>query len=199
MVLVAGCVAAGGITAPPATSSRGSTPPTATPDTSPRSSGNCGRADLAAATLNPYTIASLVRYGDGFLVGEVTAIGPAAFGIGSVGGVASRWRILTPVDVQVEQVLQGQTEPGAVRLVFEGGTVGCYTETNNLAPLLAKGTRYVFVVSEFLARDGIVPPDQREIDFAWRIDAAGIVHTSLGPLSLTSLEVSVAAASSAKP
>ncbi len=200
--LAAGCVTSGGVTAPPGNSSTGSpaasaspaASPAATPDASPKPSGNCGEADLAAATQNPYTIASLARNDRGFLVGEVNEMGPAVFGLDASSDVTAHWRIFTPVDVRVERVLRGRTETGTAQLVFEGGVVGCHSERNNLAPDLETGKRYVFVTSGYLAQAGIVPADEQDIDFAWEIDASGIVHTSLGPQSLTSLALVLAEA-----
>jgi hypothetical protein len=199
LTAVAACVAAGGITARPDLSPSSSPPiaASATPAgaTAP-SPSNCGGVDLAAATMNPYTIASLVRDGHVFLVGRVTAIEPAIFGrpfmVGSHGPLE---RVFTPVDVQIETALPGGTKPGPARLMFEGGSVGCYVEHNNMAPNLGEGRRYVFVTQN-LADDGVAPTDRQGIEFAWEIDAGDIVGTPFGPMTLPSIANAVAAAAS---
>jgi hypothetical protein len=200
LVLVAGCVTAGGLTAPPDASSAGSASPAAidTAVSSPSAADDCGTADLAAGTSAPYTIASLAAGGRVFVVGEVKAIEPAIFNTvdgKKPPGWGANWKIFTPVVLQVEQVLRGETKPGAVRVLIEGGAVGCYTMTVDVAPHVELQKRYVFILNETFDANGKKLPDLQVMWFAWPVNATDVVQTAKGPMPLASLALVVAQAS----
>jgi hypothetical protein len=200
LVLVAGCVSAGGLTAPPEASSSSAI---ATPIAS-ASDGNCFGVSVAAGTSAPYTIASLAAEGKVFVVGEVTAIEPAMFntadgkkppGWGARSSVSAK--IVTPVVLQVEQVLRGEIRPGEIRVLIWGGTVGCWTMTVDVAPRVELGQRYVFILTQALDANGKNLLDLQEMKFAWTVDSNDVVQTHERQMSVASLAAILAQASPA--
>jgi hypothetical protein len=202
LLLVAGCVTAGGLTAPPkASSPSGASPSAIAPEV------NCGTSSQWV-DYAPYTIASLAASGKVFVVGEVKAIEPAIFNTadgkkprgffakpGTVANAQPNGKIFTPVVVLVDQVLRGETTPGVVRVLIEGGTIGCYTVRVDVAPVVERGGRYVLILEDGLDADGKKLLDLQQMMFAWPVDANDVVQTAEGPMLLASLAAIVAQAS----
>lgn len=218
LALMAGCVAAGGLTAPPDTSSPdpSSPAPEATPVPSPAASGTCGTRNWSIEYA-PYTIASLAAGGDILVEGVATLFEPGVFNTadgkpprgyfarhGTVPDAQEYGEIYTPVVIEVERVFAGDVRPGALRAYIEGGTLGCWTVTVD-APRVELKTRYVFDLKEYRDADGKVVPEQHRVYLALPIDANDVVQqggtdvfgnpANEGPMSLATLAQLVAKAS----
>ncbi|HTC86066.1 MAG TPA: hypothetical protein VK656_05155 [Candidatus Acidoferrum sp.] len=181
-----------------------------TPHPTPDATQICGSENIAVENIAvenaPFSIPALVGYGWGFVVAEVTSPGPAFFntadrtkppGFGLKPTSADEHpdvRIYTPFDVQVYQVITGPTKAGSGRVLIEGGTVGCYTTTVDVAPRVTIGKTYVFVLADAYDADRSQALDTREAKVAWPVDADGVVSTPDGPMSLDALERLVRAA-----
>lgn len=209
LILLAGCVTAGSVSAPPDASTELSAPPESTsPSTAPTSdpTGNCGSANISVDYV-PYSVTSLANSGWTFAEAVVTSFEPAVFN--TVDGTTpsgfmvkpapgephSDGKIFTPVDVQVDLVISGRTKPSVDRFLIEGGTVGCYTTRVDVSPVVQKGARYVFVLADALDATGKSILDSQEAKFAWPVDDSGTVATPDGPESIDSLSGIVAKAS----
>ena len=125
------------------------------PSIGPVGSG-CGLSNQFIDYL-PYDLATLAGYGWQFALGRVDDIQPAVYNTEDGSPPSDRQpegMILTPVVIGVETVLRGVAQPGAVRVLVEGGTIGCYTIRVDQAPRVAKGERAVFVLSPARNADG---------------------------------------------
>jgi hypothetical protein len=202
LFLVGGCVAAGSITATPNLSPGSSTPtPPSQPTLDP--TDGCGTGNLWV-DYAPYTTATLASYGWSFVVADVKSTEPAIFNTADgkkprgfmakpvAGTPGSNGKIYTPVVVQVDRAISGQTKPGANRFLIEGGTIGCYTTRLDVSPNVEKGARYVFIVTAAQDADGKKLLDLQEAKFAWPVDANGVVQTVDGPQSIDALAHTVA-------
>ena len=209
VALVAGCVAAGALTAPPGASSpvSSSPEPTATSVPSPAAWGSCGSAS-EWVDYAPYTIASLAADGHIFVEGVATAFEPGVFNTADgkpprgffmrpdkVTDRQDNGHIYTPVVIQVKQVLAGDVKPGTLRAFIEGGTVGCWTVRLSGAPVVNLNERYVFILRGYHDADGKVVPGQHQVIFALPIDANDEVWADEGPMSLATLAQLAAKAS----
>lgn len=187
--LVAGCVGAGGLTAPPSISTPGpsSPAPEATPVTSPAASGNCGTRNWSIEYA-PYTIAGLASEGDILFEGVATELQPAVFNTvdgkpprgffaqhGTVPNAQEYGEIYTPFVLQVERVFAGDVKSGELRAFVEGGTLGCWTVTVD-APRVKLKTRYVFVLTDYSDADGKIVPGQHRVFLALPIDENDVVQ-----------------------
>jgi hypothetical protein len=112
----------------------------------------------------------------------------------------------TPFVVRVFRAIHGDASIGEMPVAVEGGTVGCYRITVDVAPRLEVGARYVF----FLRTVVTAGPLMRDVWEAWPIDSADMVSTPGGAMPLTDLATRIdrlaatrsptpAAASSARP
>lgn len=224
IALVAGCVAAGSLTAPPdASSPAPSSPaPTATSAPSPAAWGDCGTVNWAVE-IAPYTIASLAADGSILVEGVATKLQPAVFNTadgqpprgffmlpGTVPNAQKNGQIYTPVVIEVEQVLAGDVKPGTLRAFIEGGTVGCWTVNLSGAPVISLDERYVFILWGYHDADGKAIPGQYKVTFAWPIDANDVVQqggtdifgnpANEGPMALAKLaQLAARAASTPAP
>jgi hypothetical protein len=213
LILVAGCVSAGSLTPPPdgsAVPSGQTQSPTPTIQPSAAATDGCGTSNLWV-DYAPYTTSTLASYGWGFVVADVKAIEPAIFntedgkkprGFGAKRDPSNpdfNGKIFTPVAVQVDQVISGRAKPGANRFLIEGGTIGCYTTTVDVSPIVEKGSRYVFVLTDAKDAKGQKLLDLQEAKFAWPVDASGVVQTPDGPNTLDWLAQTVAKASASPP
>lgn len=207
VLLLTGCETAGSISVPP-DASVGET--TLTPSSAPSpstvaSTDGCGSANISV-DYAPFTTSTLAGYGWGFAVGTVTSIEPAIFNTpdGSMptgfmvkpglGKPRANGKIYTPIDVQVDQAISGPMKPGVDRVLIEGGTVGCYTTRVDVSPVVEKGARYVFVVTDAQDSGGTSLLGLQEAKFAWPVDAVGTVETVDGPMTLDQLGQVVAKA-----
>lgn len=206
-LLLLGCTAPLGATTssdPPAAS-------TATTPTSgvPGTAGDCQVVSVAAE-LAPYTIASLAAEGKGFVVGDVKAIQPAIYNTldgkrprnfqpqqASAAEPGTMGQILTPVVLQADQILSGDAATGSLRVVVQGGTIGCDSMRVDVAPVVEVGQRYVFVLSDAFDADGLKLPNLSLVRFAWPMGADGVVATPEGALPLANLAQTVAKAAPA--
>lgn len=169
----------------------------------------------------PYTTESLAGHGSDFVVVDVVSFEPAIFN--TPDGKAppdflkqpsslppnptAQTLIYTPVNVVIDDVVNGAWSDGPVQFLIEGGTVpiedstvDCFTARVYGAPRVELGSRYVFVVSEALDSEGQKPLLLSKARFAWPVDSKGIVTTVDGPMSIDQLtEVVAAAASSPDP
>ena len=219
VALLASCVAAGGVTAPPNASSPvpSSPEPAATSVPSPAASGNCGTVHWSIEYA-PYTIAGLAANGDILVAGVATAFEPAVFNTadgkpprgffarhGTVPDAQEYGEIYTPVVIEVERVFAGDVKPGALRTYVEGGTLGCWTVTVD-APRFELEKRYVFDLNNYRDADGKVVPGEHKVFLALPIDANDVVQqggtdifgnpANEGPMSLATLAQLAAKASS---
>ena len=223
VALMAGCVAAGSLTAPPDASSPGPPSPTrtATSVPSPIASANCGTANWSIEYA-PYTIAGLAANGDILVAGVATALEPAVFNTAdgkpprgffarhdAVPDAQEYVEIFTPVVIEVERVFAGDVKPGTLRADVEGGTLGCWTVTVD-APRVELKTRYVFDLKDYGDADGKVVPGQHKVFLALPIDANDVVQqggidvfgnpANEGPMSLATLaQLAAKAASTPAP
>ena len=199
MVLLAGCVTAGSSSAPPDVSSRPSAPilpsPPSTEPTVDATDG-CGSTNVSVDYAPYMTTSTLASYGWGFVVATVTSVEPAIFnttdGARPMGSSGSNGKIFTPIDVQVDRVMSGPMKAGSGQILIEGGTVGCYTTRVDMSPIVKKGGRYVFIVTDAQDPTGKSLRSLQEAKFAWPVDASGSVVTIDGPTSVDSLAKLVA-------
>lgn len=189
VILVAGCVTAGSLTARPGAGSPGppSPMPTAMPVPSPAASTPCGTRsenfDWA-----PFTIANLAASGDIFVMGVATGFEPGVFNTADgrpPRGFFERWggwpngqengHIFTPVLIRVDRVLAGDIATDVLRAFIEGGSVGCWTVRQSGAPHVNLGERYVFVLGSHHDADGKIIRGEHRVSFAWLIDPDDVV------------------------
>jgi hypothetical protein len=183
--------------------------PTGSADSSspvPGTTEDCEQVDVAAS-LAPYTIASLVAEGRTIVAGAVTAIDapiyntrdgtrPPAFLAphdppiepGTMG------QILTPVVLDPGQILSGGAAARALRVAIQGGVIGCDAMRVDVAPAVEIGRRYVFVLADAVDADGLTMPDLPLVRFAWPMDTEDVVATPEGALPLNELARLVAQA-----
>jgi hypothetical protein len=69
----------------------------------------------------------------------------------------------------------------------------------DVAPRITVGSRYVFILAEAMGADGDQPLASHEAKFAWPIDAAGMVTTVDGVMSIDELTSIVRSAESPEP
>ena len=204
LLLVAGCVTTGSVSVPvdssPGSSSRPSTGSSADP------SASCGSANISV-DYAPYTVASLANLGWSFAEATVTSFEPAVFNTAdgappsgfmvkpAPGELHSDGKIFTPVNVQVDRVIDGRTKPNVDRFLIEGGTVGCYTTRVDVSPHVLRGGGYIFVLADAMDASGKTVLVSQEAKFAWPVDDSGMVATPDGPESIEALARIVATAS----
>jgi hypothetical protein len=152
----------------------------------------------------------MVGYGWEFIVADAREFGAARFstadgkappGFGTKEDFDRPWegRIYTPLEVSIEQTISGSYEPGAERVMIEGGTVGCHTTRVDVAPKVEVGSRYVFVLADIIDAAGEKTDGPKEAKFAWPVDADGMVWTVDGHMSITRLAEIISAAPTARP
>jgi hypothetical protein len=198
MLLVSACVA-GSRTAPP---TLGGATASATAAVSASTSEDCIHQTVYTEHA-PFTIANLAAH-ETVVVATVKAIGPSVFntadGRKPLGypRVGSNATVVTPVVLDVSQVVRGDAQTGPLQVLLSGGQAECVTVTVDIAPELEAGQRYVFFVYPSFDADNTKRPDLPRITTAWPVDANGAVQTELeGSMSLASLAAAVAQVSPA--
>ncbi len=189
VLLVGGCVTAGGLDGSPGPSSTDISSPGVTDAASAaEAAGGCGLAN-ESIDYGPLDLNSMVGYGWRFVLGKVDAIEPAMFNTpdgkrprgfnakpSSIEQLQTTAQIFTPVVVHVDQVLYGDVKSGSSRFLIEGGTVGCYTVRIDVAPTVEKGARYVFVLSDAPDANGKKLSDAQLLRFAVPVGADNTVN-----------------------
>ncbi len=209
-LVVAGCVTAGSVTAPPeATAS-----PTSSEIPTPTASASVDNHTCFSVDVSPeyaqYTIASLTGYGMTFVSGRVTSIEPSiyntsdgkqprGFGVPHASDVQSYPMIYTPINVVVDRVMSGKVKPGTNRFLIDGGTIGCVKMEVDTAPFVTGGAEYVFVLTPARDADSHEMGDTQRVHLAWLVDSSGTVPTVDGTMSLDDLAAQVSAAVQSTP
>jgi len=186
-------------TAPPPGASPSATP-SASASASTDATDGCGSATLSI-DYAPYTTATLAGRGLDFVVADVVDFEPAMFntldgkrppGFGMKPSSPkpnpnAETLIYTPVDVVVNLTISGPSSPGPNRFLIAGGTIGCYRMSVYPAPRVELGSRYAFILADALDAEGTNPLPLQEAKFAWPVDAAGMVTTVDGLMSIDEL------------
>ena len=148
----------------------------------------------------PYSVETLAQNGV-FVLGHMTAVEAAVFNtsdgavpigfprpaLDAVASPQPNGKVLTPVTLSVDRVLQGEIGSGGIRAFVEGGTVGCITVEIAGAPKIDQKAQYVFVLGAAFDADGKRMPDVWSLPFAWPVDDADVVQTVDGPMTLDDL------------
>jgi hypothetical protein len=215
-LLAAGCVGIGSTTPPGAVT----TGPSASPVPVAPLPAESHRYVNSGMTVDygPFTIGGMHDHGTlpGFpggstedvaahmsiVVAAVTSFEPAIFNTadGSVPRAFSEDRpapdqpfgeIVTPAAINVDQAVRGNATVGAMRVVIEGGIVGCSSFRVDVAPSVEKGRRYLLFLDQMMDAGGRVPLPWLRIRFAWPIGPDDIVQTVGGPKALVDVVAAI--------
>ncbi len=188
-IALSGCralVPGAGVTAPAVSpeSSASADPSTAAAAPTPTPAVDCVGGDLSISHV-PYTIDGIGQYARVAVVGTVNSLEGGVWntpdgsppGKGQKNGPRFDPEILTPINVNVDQVLIGSPKPGTIRVLNEGGTAGCSVMNVPSAPRITKGTNYVFFLREGEDATGKKQDALDVIITAWPVDRDGNVAT----------------------
>jgi hypothetical protein len=197
--VAAGCVSAGSMSASPDLAPVSTATSALTPSSSDASTDDhaCFGSGLTRDG-GPELISDFVAKGMTFAAGTVVSTGPAFFnttdgtkprGMGATHPINAQAypMIYTPVEVKIDRAITGAVKPGAVRLLVEGGAVGCITMSVEGTPVVAKGDRYVFVLTPALDADRKMLGSQLVVYTVFPIDQDGNASTRDGIMSLDAL------------
>jgi hypothetical protein len=131
----------------------------------------------------PLTIALLMTVTTAVVVASVDSIEEGIFN--TPGGVAPDRLseegydpgVLTPVNLTVASVIEGDQGTGTLRVVNRGGKAGCITHNVSNSPHLKTGVTYVFFLHPSVYSNGKYRPELPEIIVAWAVNANGTVAT----------------------
>jgi hypothetical protein len=131
----------------------------------------------------PLTVATLSRVTTAVVIAEVKAIEGGVWNTEN-GAKPDKARgprfnpgIVTPINLQVLESVQGELGPGAVRVVNPGGTAGCVEHSVDNAAVLEKGRTYAFFLQPSPDADGDRHADLPQVLVAWPVAADGSVET----------------------
>jgi hypothetical protein len=142
----------------------------------------CYSRSEAVDTL-PLTIALLMTVTTAVVIASVDSIEEGIFN--TPGGVAPdrlsdenyRPWVLTPVNLAVASVIEGDRGTGTLRVVNRGGQAGCITHQVSNSPHLETGVTYVFFLHPSVYSNGEYRPELPEIIVAWPVTEGGTVET----------------------
>jgi hypothetical protein len=202
-VVAGGCVSAPGSVGSPETSASSSITPESSPTlASSQADADCG-VNFMSVDYAPYTIPSIVKNGGTIVEAHVLSTEPAFYNTGDgkkprgfpnaygVVDAQPNGTIYTPVNVMVDRAFAGTVKPGALKVVVEGGTIGCYTLNVDTPGVIIPKSTYVFVLGDALTADGKTWKNQWQVKLAWPVGADGTVATSEGSMSLDALALEV--------
>jgi hypothetical protein len=140
-----------------------------------------GRSE--AVDTPPYTIAFLMEYTTAVVVARVDSIEDGIFN--TPGGVAPDRPpaegydpgVLTPVNLRVASVIEGNQGTRTMRVVNRGGQAGCITQQVSNAPQVETGVTYVFFLHPSVYSNGVHRPELPEMLVAWPVNDNGTVQT----------------------
>ena len=208
LVALMGVMAVGGVSAPGSVGSpEASAFSSLSPEPSPTLASNQPDTDCGVSNMSvdyaPYTIPSIAKNGGIIVEGHVLSTEPPFYntedgkkprGFPHAYGVVNaqpNGTIYTPINVMVDRTFVGTVKPGALKIVVEGGTIGCYTlNVDTSSGILAKST-YVFVLGDAFTADGKTWKNQLQVKLAWPVGTDGTVATSEGSMSLDALAAEV--------
>jgi hypothetical protein len=131
----------------------------------------------------PLTIALLMTVTTAVVIASVDSIEEGIFN--TPGGVAPdrlseegyNPGVLTPVNLTVASVMDGDHGTRTIRVVNRGGKAGCITHSVSNAPHIEKGVTYVFFLHPSVYSNGEYRPELPEIIVAWAVNPNGTVAT----------------------
>jgi hypothetical protein len=85
--------------------------------------------------------------------------------------------VLTPVNLAVSSVIEGDQKPGTLRVVTPGGRAGCILHHVSNAPRVETGVTYVFFLHPSVQSNGERNPELPEMLVAWPVNDNGAVAT----------------------
>jgi hypothetical protein len=131
-----------------------------------------------------YTIAFLMDYTTAVVVASVDSIEEGIFN--TPGGEPPDRppeegydpAVLTPVNLAVSSVIEGDQEAGPLRVVTPGGRARCVLHQVSNAPHVETGVTYVFFLHPSVQSNGKRNPELPEMLVAWPLRDDGTVQTT---------------------
>jgi hypothetical protein len=131
----------------------------------------------------PITVATLLPVTSDVVIAEVKAIEGGIWNTKNAAkpdkarGPRFNPGVVTPINLQVLESVQGDLGPGAIRVVNPGGTAGCVEHTVDNAAQVEKGKTYAFFLQPSPDADGERHPELPLVLVAWPVAADGSVET----------------------